>query len=301
MDDEVAQTVALLLPDETTRKLCLSMLLESISKAHECGSGKWGVHCLRDRVRLLVGSLIVFTISEGEVWLALDRASLDASEDARRLLESCASWRWDATGYPEYVRVPSRNGYYAPTDQHSRLWPVIRALHFALIDKAARKWEKLNCRSQRKHTPRLLHYLAGELGLHVPQPTYDDLPGGEGLFALPEEVGDDEVLFEGSKQTVTVNAYERSPRARQECIVHHGAVCCVCGFDFAEVYGEVGKGLIHVHHLKRLADIGEEYEVNPRTDLCPVCPNCHAMIHRRNPPYSVEEIRSLLAQRRSRC
>jgi hypothetical protein len=35
---------------------------------------------------------------------------------------------------------------------------------------------------------------------------------------------------------------------------------------------------------------GEEYEVDPVKDLRPVCPNCHAMIHRRSPPLSIEEI-----------
>jgi hypothetical protein len=34
--------------------------------------------------------------------------------------------------------------------------------------------------------------------------------------------------------------------------------------------------------------------VDPVNDLKPVCPNCHAMIHRRTPPYSLEELRGLL-------
>lgn len=39
---------------------------------------------------------------------------------------------------------------------------------------------------------------------------------------------------------------------------------------------------------------GGEYEVNPKTDLIPVCPNCHAMIHRQNPPLSIQELKDIL-------
>ncbi|MEG0771017.1 MAG: HNH endonuclease, partial [Clostridia bacterium] len=63
-----------------------------------------------------------------------------------------------------------------------------------------------------------------------------------------------------------------------------------------KIYGEIGKDFIHVHHLKPLNEIGEEYIVNPVNDLIPVCPNCHAMLHRKiNAKYlSVEELKSLL-------
>ena len=56
----------------------------------------------------------------------------------------------------------------------------------------------------------------------------------------------------------------------------------------AKVYGDIGKGFIHVHHLTPLWDIRQGYEVNPVKDLRPVCPNCHAMLH-RGTPYTIEE------------
>ncbi len=109
----------------------------------------------------------------------------------------------------------------------------------------------------------------------------------------PDEV-ENYTLAEGAKKQVIVNAYERNPKARRECIKHYGTKCFLCGFDFEQVYGEIGKGFIHVHHIKPLAEINEEYEVNPIQDLRPVCPNCHAMIHKRKPAYSIEEIESLI-------
>ncbi|MCB0219603.1 MAG: HNH endonuclease [Chrysiogenetes bacterium] len=112
---------------------------------------------------------------------------------------------------------------------------------------------------------------------------------------FPDEVRDPSgALTEGSKKSVTVNAYERSPQARQDCIAHFGAVCQVCNLDFEARYGEIGQGFIHVHHIKPLNAIGDTYQVDPVKDLVPVCPNCHAMLHRKDPPLSVQELRERL-------
>ena len=43
-----------------------------------------------------------------------------------------------------------------------------------------------------------------------------------------------------------------------------------------------------------LAEIGQEYEVDPQIDLVPVCPNCHAIIHSESPPLPVDAVRKLL-------
>ncbi|HHE7415551.1 TPA: HNH endonuclease, partial [Klebsiella pneumoniae] len=47
-------------------------------------------------------------------------------------------------------------------------------------------------------------------------------------------------------------------------------------------------------HLIPLSDIKENYSLDPKKDLIPVCPNCHAMLHRRNPPFSPEELKSII-------
>jgi 5-methylcytosine-specific restriction protein A len=60
------------------------------------------------------------------------------------------------------------------------------------------------------------------------------------------------------------------------------------------VYGERGEAYIHVHHLRPLAEIGQSYELDPVADLRPVCPNCHAMIHRTSPPMSIDDLRRLV-------
>lgn len=109
---------------------------------------------------------------------------------------------------------------------------------------------------------------------------------------LPEEVTIPERYWEGALRRISVNAYERDPRARQACLQCHGYTCSVCGLDFESKYGEIGKGFIHVHHLRQLSEIGETYAVDPKKELMPVCPNCHAMLHKKEPAYSIDDLKS---------
>ena len=34
--------------------------------------------------------------------------------------------------------------------------------------------------------------------------------------------------------------------------------------------------------------------IDPENDLTPVCPNCHAMLHRKDPPYRPDELRRMI-------
>ncbi len=108
----------------------------------------------------------------------------------------------------------------------------------------------------------------------------------------PEEISEPSRYVEGATRTVSVDVYERSSAARAVCLAHHGRTCVICGFDFEATYGDLGKGFINVHHLRSLSTVDREYQVDPIDDLRPVCPNCHAMLHRSEPPMSIEELRS---------
>lgn len=97
-------------------------------------------------------------------------------------------------------------------------------------------------------------------------------------------LGEEEIpqnCYEGAKYSILVNKYERSSIARMKCIEKYGCKCSVCGFDFEKEYGELGKGFIHIHHIVPIARIGKEYKIDYEKDLVPVCPNCHAMLHRK--------------------
>jgi 5-methylcytosine-specific restriction protein A len=102
---------------------------------------------------------------------------------------------------------------------------------------------------------------------------------------------------EGALRRISVNSYERDERARRACIAHYGSTCVVCSFSFPAVYGDAFRDFIHVHHLRPVSELGTDYLIDPIRDLRPVCPNCHAAIHRRRPPFTVEELRALLAAR----
>ena len=65
-----------------------------------------------------------------------------------------------------------------------------------------------------------------------------------------------------------------------------------CGLNFEQTYGEIGRNFIEVHHVKPISEKGGSYEIDPRGDLVPLCPNCHRMVHHtKGAPLTVEELR----------
>ncbi|MBL8049647.1 MAG: HNH endonuclease [Anaerolineales bacterium] len=114
---------------------------------------------------------------------------------------------------------------------------------------------------------------------------------------IAEEVDEPEKFPVGASKIISVNSFERDPVARAKCLAHHGYKCAVCSFDFEEIYGALGKNFIHVHHVFPFSQVKKEYLLDPIKDLVPVCPNCHAMIHRTRPILTVEQLRDYLKTR----
>jgi len=125
---------------------------------------------------------------------------------------------------------------------------------------------------------------------------------GLALSLLPLEAVDERELYsmngvkEGKVTYETVKKYERSRINRAACIEIQGVDCKVCGMTFCDKYGTVGGGFIHVHHVEPVSLLGGDYVIDPAVDLVPVCPNCHAMLHKKSPPYTIEEMRSIIAK-----
>lgn len=113
---------------------------------------------------------------------------------------------------------------------------------------------------------------------------------------LAEEIISSDRYFEGAVKSIQVNRYERSSKAREKCIEHHGYNCSVCEVNLKDVYGEIASEFIHVHHKVPLAVIGEKYEIIPIEDLVPICPNCHAIIHRYKPEILIEELKKIIKE-----
>lgn len=100
---------------------------------------------------------------------------------------------------------------------------------------------------------------------------------------------------EGAWHQVTVTVYERSSMNRKACIEYYGQTCQACDMSFEAVYGELGINFIHVHHEIPLHSMGKPQLVDPVKDMKPLCPNCHTMVHRVDPPMAVAELRQRLS------
>lgn len=183
-----------------------------------------------------------------------------------------------ALGYPSYTAANLHYGRLGRLVGEDLGWrPLPEQAVFVLVafKKTGREWNWI----MRPSVARALEQLGWVEAEHAD---------------IPEEVEMTAPLYEGAVRRIAVNAYERNTVAREKCILHYGCRCTACGITVSEKYGEAAQGLIHVHHLRQLADVNAEYRVDPVKDLRPVCPTCHAVIHSRTPPFTVEEVRSMI-------
>ncbi len=99
---------------------------------------------------------------------------------------------------------------------------------------------------------------------------------------------------EGTEYTVISKRYERNPVNRELCLQMKGHSCLICGFNFLEKYGSIGKKFIEVHHVTPVSTYEPGYVLNIEKDLIPVCPNCHRMLHTQTPPLKPEALEKAL-------
>ena len=103
---------------------------------------------------------------------------------------------------------------------------------------------------------------------------------------------------EGNRQLVLHLVRERNQTlVRRKKELATSLHCEACGFSFSHAYGERAAEYCEVHHLVPLA----EAERSTRTkiqDLAILCANCHRVVHLRNPPYMLEELREMLSHAR---
>lgn len=74
-------------------------------------------------------------------------------------------------------------------------------------------------------------------------------------------------------------------------------VCEACGFDFLEVYGELGEGFAECHHLVQLSRLPGR-TLTRLADLAIVCANCHRMLHRSREWLTILALRHIITARR---
>ena len=172
-------------------------------------------------------------------------------------------------------------------------WKYLEPDHFSVIinDQRINPDEFLNDKQIWKHFE--LRYNASpffEEGKETPVVKICDVTNiicGMILSLIDFEIEGNE---EGKQIKAIITKYERDPINRQICLAHKGYKCSVCGFDFEKEYGEIGKNFIEVHHSIMVSQMEDGHVVDPIKELFPLCSNCHSMIHRKFPPYTVEEL-----------
>ena len=116
----------------------------------------------------------------------------------------------------------------------------------------------------------------------------------------------DEKLYKEGKERLEQHLKlekERNPLiikdAKKAFFEKHGRLYCeICGFDFRKVYGELGKNFAEGHHKKMVAAMDKEGDTISIDDIAIVCSNCHSMLHKSNPPISVEELKEIIKKNR---
>jgi predicted HNH restriction endonuclease len=135
-------------------------------------------------------------------------------------------------------------------------------------------------------------------GPHTPDPEVARLLGQtlDEYQAELEPEPQERAFEEGRPQHFRATQYERNPAARIACIEHYGPQCAACGLSFGSAYGPMMEGFILVHHLELISASRDRHSVNPTRDMRPVCANCHAVMHRRTPPFTVIEVKRMLRE-----
>lgn len=258
--------------------------VDVIELAASFGEDRWGMSAYSDGIRVNVGWTEILTAHPHHLRLIVD------GELARALaLPNLSQVNFDTGKDPRgfYPSIPGSVCLEILYEPAQLLEDSINLLAPALtkaVQLAARRRASSGVKAG--HNQKAVEILATMVGRSLPAPTY--------AISVDAKARENTELVEGALRLHVSSQYERNPAARSACIQHYGTICFICKFSFESVYGELGRGFIHVHHLVPLSSIGETYRIDPIKDLRPVCPNCHAMLHRRDPPISIDELRDLL-------
>jgi 5-methylcytosine-specific restriction enzyme A len=286
-----------LVPSQYRREV-MEALGASIILVHQSGPERWGVRLAPDSIMLKIGPHEVLQIHSWE-WkhpfhLIIDQNSVPPELRSRPELwfsedKDCYG-NSGAAGY--YISNPDSETCDMPFESVREVYQALLDSHTKIINRAATK--RRHASTLRTHAPELILFVAAALGQSLPQPAYVEISDAEATPLTAEELRRDEQFSEGAARQILVNAYERDRRARQRCIEHYGARCSVCKISFEERYGPEAAGIIHVHHVVPLSQIGKQYEVDPIKDLRPVCPNCHTVIHATKQARTVEQVAKMI-------
>lgn len=111
----------------------------------------------------------------------------------------------------------------------------------------------------------------------------------DALLAELNNIENEEFDNYGGKEGQTLYKYHKykernkalvSKKKKSFLAKHKHLFCEICGFDYTDIYGELGEGFMECHHILPLSEVDEEKETKLE-DLSLVCANCHRMLHRK--------------------
>ena len=112
-----------------------------------------------------------------------------------------------------------------------------------------------------------------------------------GFVCIIDKYQNKEEYLEGERRLGEIRLLSRSRGLVLAAKEKYKAVCRACGFDFTEFYGEIGAGFIECHHLNPIAKIMANQPPVTVDDVTVLCSNCHRMVHRNDPPLTVEALK----------
>lgn len=162
----------------------------------------------------------------------------------------------------------------------------------SILENSSNSWEEVSLRVDKAYfsaesefqalTSALLDFMCLILYLLVEDVEWTD-------STLEEE--DKDGAEEGAVTFAMIKKYERSRYNRALCLKYYGFKCRGCGDLLEQKYGPIGSGVIHVHHITPVSQMGKSYRLNPVKDLIPLCPNCHNIVHQQIPPLEISQLR----------
>ncbi len=283
---KAAAVLAEIYPEARTRGRALRILANTINRAHRVAPASWGVSLFHSRLCLNVGRGAVLQFYPGEIMFIVTGRQLKlVPASARRAFRMNRRYKFVKDSIEGRLPVARLNAY-----------PNLQVAHLDLVERAA-QGRKI-CFWKGAHAPAIPGLLRTS-GLAVPDPDY--VTAGEpDRMAPPPDLDElDRATVEGRRTLRTHLTIERdsglADRKRRYALATRGTLSCeVCGFDFWHRYGSIGAGFAEVHHKVplRLALGGRKTRLK---HLAVVCSNCHRMLHRGNPLFSVAELRARLS------
>lgn len=261
------------------RKKILKCIARSVQVSHQLAPLKWGLRINAKSIMLKVGFVETLTLSEHSFHWLVERDSIPQALRQGRHVELRRA---------PYRRAPRCDSVdVVNLDRAIKIYDHSFSAHAAALQIASRAQRRKDILTD--HAPHLIDYISQEVAMRLPQPGWF-----RDAVNLPEGIEVDDEYYEGAATRISVNRYERDLKARERCIEKFGYCCVICKTMMSDRYGAAAKGLIHVHHLRPLSMQQLRRKVDPIKDLRPVCPNCHAVVHLRNPPFSISDVKKML-------